>query len=95
MQKSAANVYNLVENLLEWAEAHKRREPSQPGTVILQPLISEVIALLDGAARQKRIVVRNLVPTEFKVKSEPLDLAGTRAKSCIQFDQVHDRRWLG
>ena len=70
LQTSATNVYKLLENLLEWTEAHQGRGPLQPGTIVLRPLVSEGIALLEGASRQKRIEVRNLVPTEFRVKAD-------------------------
>ncbi len=59
---SAKNVYNLLENLLQWARLEQGRMEHQPVIFNLRLIAEQVIDLLEANAVAKGLVLQNNVP---------------------------------
>ncbi len=76
MHRSAGNVNQLLENLLEWARMQKDRSQFEPAAVPVSVLIHESIALLQDTTASKGISVRLDIPEELVVKADRRMLDG-------------------
>ncbi|GEM_PF-1256395 len=62
IQRTAKNVYALLENLLQWARLQMGRMQYQPQTIDLAELARKSVELLSANATAKNITLRNTVP---------------------------------
>lgn len=62
MMNSARKLYNLLENLLQWAKLHQDLLPFKPQIVQLHPLINESLQTIMELAANKEIVITNTIP---------------------------------
>jgi PAS domain S-box-containing protein len=67
MQASASNIYNLLENLLEWSRLKRDGLDFVPVKVNLKLKIEGCIDLFFESARKKRIVMTISIPDELEV----------------------------
>jgi ligand-binding sensor domain-containing protein/signal transduction histidine kinase len=62
MNSSATNLYNLLENLLQWSRMQQSEIPYTPAAINISALVREVMALLNPAADKKEIEIINDIP---------------------------------
>ncbi len=67
LNKSAINIYRLLNNLLEWSQIRKGSVTFNPEFVQLRPIIEESIAMILDSARTKEIEISLDVPLGLKV----------------------------
>ncbi len=67
MHKNARGVYNLLNDLLEWASLRKNNLKMSPSRVSLRNLLENSLEAASNAARQKGIVIQNNVPDQLFV----------------------------
>lgn len=70
MKKSAFNLYNLLENLLEWSRMQSGLTSFVHSPFLLKPKISESMALLLQAASKKGIEISNHIPENLIVNAD-------------------------
>lgn len=67
MQKSATNLFRLLENLLEWSKMEQGLIPFSPQMVKLLPVILETTAMVAETAQVKEIVTSVEIPEDLEV----------------------------
>jgi PAS domain S-box-containing protein len=67
MGQSVQNLFNLLENLLEWSQMQRGLTTFEPGPCLLHQLVERNVDLIQAVADQKGIVLRNAVPEEITV----------------------------
>ena len=67
MQKSAANLYSLLENLLEWARMQRGLMEFNPERFNLHQRISGIVDLISGPAKAKKISVNYYIPENYEI----------------------------
>ncbi len=67
MRKSAFNLYDLLENLLEWSVLQRGLTTFEPVTFVLKPIISEGLPLALETAQQKEITIKYEVNDDIEV----------------------------
>jgi len=67
MKNSAANLYRLLNNLLEWSQIQKGSMPFNPAIIQLDLLVDEVIAPALETAKSKEIEIGCDIPEEISV----------------------------
>jgi len=77
MKSSAANVFRLLGNLLEWSRMQSGLRTFNPGPYMLKHIVSESILLLKQAADQKEIAISTAIPEDMKVFADTNMLEGT------------------
>ena len=70
MRNSATNLYRLLENLLEWAQMQRGITSFHPESLLLQPKITESVALTLDNARKKEIEISYDCPKALKVLAD-------------------------
>jgi PAS domain S-box-containing protein len=70
MRKSASNLYQLLENLLEWTLLHREITKFEPRRILLLPLINTCVDLSINMAKQKEIDIRIDVPETLKIVAD-------------------------
>ena len=70
MQSSAASLYRLLENLLNWARMKQGQIPFNPENIKLSGLVSESLSLLSEQAKAKRIKVNCIIPSDLTVYAD-------------------------
>jgi signal transduction histidine kinase len=70
MRKSAANLYRLLENLLEWSQLQQGLIPHNPEFVCLLPLINESVEMILESAKNKQIEIVIDVSLDIEVYAE-------------------------
>jgi len=87
LHQIAANLFNLLKNLLEWAQMQKGSMPFQPNEFLLSDLITEVVETLKKRSEQKGIAIVNSVSNpvyayadENMIKSVLLNLLSNSVK---------------
>ena len=65
--RSARNVYQLLENLLEWASLERGRMPFEPTNIKLIKIVQRNVSLLAAKAEEKQIELSYQVPSELQV----------------------------
>jgi two-component system sensor histidine kinase/response regulator len=61
LQKTAKNVYSLLENLLTWSRLQRRVMEYFPQEIFLNEIVEHILSLFTANAEQKQIRLRNLV----------------------------------
>ena len=67
MKNSAANLYRLLENLLNWARMQKGQIMFSPEAVLLLPVVNDSVASLKESAKNKGIKIDCNVAEDLKV----------------------------
>ena len=67
MRKSATNLFQLLQNLLEWASIQKGTTPFEPKELALIPVVEQCISHLRESATIKGIQIINDISDEFVV----------------------------
>jgi len=67
MRKSATNLYNLLENLLEWSRMQQGLVPFTPETTQLHKLVETIIPVATEPAKIKEIEVAFDIPGDISV----------------------------
>jgi PAS domain S-box-containing protein len=67
MNKSAANLYRLLNNLLEWSQIQKGLVPFTPAHIQLRPLVVESIVMVKESANTKGIEINYDIPDDITV----------------------------
>lgn len=67
MQKSAKNLFNLLENLLEWARMQRGVTEFKPEICSLDLLVKQIIDLSLEPAKQKNIRILNNIPVDCQI----------------------------
>ncbi len=62
MKNSAKHLYNLFENLLEWSRIQTNRTKFSPAPFNVNPIIEQVVTLMELSAQSKKIKVVNDLP---------------------------------
>ena len=70
MRNSAANLYRLLENLLEWSLLQRGVTSFNAESFVLKPKITEFLALYLETARQKEIEIYHDIPDDLKVLAD-------------------------
>ncbi|GEM_PF-821712 len=68
--RSAKNVFNLLENLLQWSRLERGRMPCEPGTLNLKNIVAQNINLLAANATQKEVILQSAITTQFLVHAD-------------------------
>jgi signal transduction histidine kinase len=63
LHKSLNQVYELLENLLQWSQSESRKVAFDPQVQLLSPFVHEVICLHNESAKQKGITLVNQIQT--------------------------------
>ncbi len=67
LRDSARNIYNLLENLLEWSQMQRRQISFAPQMLLVHEIIHEVLTIVAELARKKAIEIVVDIPQEEKV----------------------------
>lgn len=70
MQKSATNLFRLLENLLHWSRMKQGQIPFSPEHHMLRPLVNESILMNNESAREKQIEITCDIPDSIKVYAD-------------------------
>ena len=70
MRNSAANLYRLLENLLEWSLLQRGVTRFNAESFVLKPKITEFLALYLETARQKEIQIYHDIPDDLEVLAD-------------------------
>ena len=70
MRNSAANIFRLLENLLEWSRLQQGLIPTNPTLSRLLPIINESIAIATESAKSKKIEIIYNIPDDIEVLAD-------------------------
>jgi PAS domain S-box-containing protein len=70
IQKSALNLYKLLENLLEWSLIKRGMMEFNPLNYDLQEIIKENVDVIYANAKQKNIQVINIIPNDISIYAD-------------------------
>lgn len=70
MRSSAVNLFQLLENLLEWSLLHRGITKFEPKITLLYPLVENCYDLISNNAKQKEIEVIIRIQESLKVKAD-------------------------
>ena len=70
MRSSAMNLYQLLENLLEWSLLHREITKYEPKTTLLSPLVENCMNVIFDSAKRKGIEVKTNIPEFIKVVAD-------------------------
>ena len=70
MQSSAANLFRLLENLLNWARMKQGQIPFNPENIKLSVLINESLSLVAEQAKAKKIELTSIIPSELTITAD-------------------------
>ncbi|HPJ62617.1 PAS domain S-box protein [Lentimicrobium sp.] len=70
LKKSASNLYNLLENLLEWSMVQRNMKPFSPQKINLRSVARQSTETLREAATSKKIRVTLDIPEEITVRAD-------------------------
>ena len=76
MKQSAANLFRLLGNLLEWSSMQRGITHFNPDSFLLQPKISGILALAQEAANRKLITISYDIPSDLSVYTDNNMLEG-------------------
>lgn len=74
LKNSAANLYSLLENLLQWARMKQGLIPFNPILMQLRPIVEESLAIIREPAKIKGIDLNNHIPEGMTVFADPNSL---------------------
>lgn len=67
MNKTAMNVYRLIENLLNWAQVQQGLIKFVPERIQLCPVVESIIELISESVNKKMITVSNQIPESIEI----------------------------
>ncbi len=67
MSKSATNLYNLLDNLLQWTKMHQGKIPFEPQTLNFKAISQDAVSILKPHANAKNIRINHSVSEEINV----------------------------
>ena len=70
MRKSTTNLYNLLENLLEWSRMQRDLINPSPESILLRHEIAENLELIKESAGRKKITIAYEIPAELEVYAD-------------------------
>lgn len=70
MRRSAGNLYQLLENLLEWSLLHREITKFEPKITQLLPLVADCIEIINDSARQKDIDLTSEISDSLEVLAD-------------------------
>jgi|WetSurMetagenome_2_1015567.scaffolds.fasta_scaffold00658_8 PAS domain S-box-containing protein len=70
MRKSSANLYSLLENLLDWSKVEQGLLRLNPQESLLQSLVDENLPKITDSATRKKIRISSAVPEGLKISSD-------------------------
>jgi signal transduction histidine kinase len=70
MHVSAVNLYQLLENLLEWSRIHRGLIEYEPEVLQVYTIVNRNIELLIEFANKKKIEISNIIPDSLKVTAD-------------------------
>ncbi len=76
MKQSAANLFRLLGNLLEWSSMQRGITHFNPDSFLLQPKITGILALAQEAANRKLITISYDIPSDLSVYTDNNMLEG-------------------
>ena len=88
MKNSAANIFLLLENLLEWSRLQRGITIVDPGPILLMPMIAESMHYLLDSANNKGIVIKYEIPADMVVHADKFMLAsilGNLTSNAVKF----------
>lgn len=71
LKQSSNNTYNLLVNLLEWANSQQEKIVNHADNVLLEPLVDEVFDTLRTRAEMKSHTLLKKIPPDQKVFADP------------------------
>jgi PAS domain S-box-containing protein len=77
MRDSATNLFNLLENLLEWSRLQRGITSFEPGPLLLMPMIAESMHPVIDLADKKGVEIRYEIQTDLEVFADEYMLAST------------------
>ena len=93
IHKSAANINDLLENLLNWAGANTNRLDYKPEQADLLPITKSICSLHELTAHQKNIKIQVDIDPSIQVYADIHMLSPDLTKSHLQCFEVYFRRW--
>jgi len=70
MKGSAENLYNLLNNLLEWARIQRGSTPYEPQPHVLDEMVRNTLELIEPSARQKEIILDCVIPEDLAIMAD-------------------------
>lgn len=70
MKGSAENLYNLLNNLLEWARMQRGSTPYEPQPHALDEMVRNTLELIEPSAKQKEIVLDCVIPEDLAIMAD-------------------------
>lgn len=70
IKESSSNIYNLLENLLEWTHSQRGTIKLNPKMVSAKSIIDETIKLLIHSANNKEIIIKNYVESDVYIYAD-------------------------
>jgi signal transduction histidine kinase/Tfp pilus assembly protein PilF len=70
LRSSAKNLFNLLENLLEWTRMEQNLVPFEPKEYPLKPTVSESIITFNSIAEKKEISINTQIPSDLILFSD-------------------------
>jgi signal transduction histidine kinase len=67
LQSVSSRTFNLLENLLTWAQAQRGSLPFEPSAFLLSDVISENLSLVETTAHHKNILLVNKGKEDFRI----------------------------
>ena len=88
MEKAAANLFQLLENLLDWSRSQRGLILFDPGPISLRPMIAESLHYVLDLAKNKEILIKYEIPADLVVLADRFMLAsiiGNLASNAMKF----------
>lgn len=70
LQVSSSNLFNLLENLLQWANSHQGLITFSPQPLQLSTIVNETTAIISETAKSKKIEISTEIPENISVKAD-------------------------
>jgi len=74
IHQSAANTFQMLENLLNWARLRRQHAAPEPELIEARELIDEIIADLEDQWRDKEVTITNNLAKEARIFADPIEL---------------------
>lgn len=82
MYNSAGNLFRFLENLLEWSRIQRNIIEFEPQKIEFYDYLNNSIKLFEETAKQKNIVVTNVIPKSLVVFADP-DMLNTVSRNLL------------
>ena len=97
MHESSSKVYELLENLLQWAKSQKNEIAFNPEPVDLHQITSDCIAVLGELIHKKDVTIHNSIPKQMIVtgdKNMLLTIVRNLISNAIKFTHPHKNIYI-